>query len=588
MKRQAWMPPDLMVDVERDGRQMIGRGAMRRLPARKLPALALLGALAALRANAIEPPTPPDAGSILQQIKPTAPPAPSSALTGLSIEQPAGGTVPVTEAFTVNTLEVRGNTKISTAALHALVADVEGKQLTLRELAQVADRITEYYHQRHFPLARAIIPAQVIKDGVVLVQVLEACYGKVTLSNRSHVSGSLLAATLAPLKSGDVIAQDELDHALLLLSDIPTIGLNAVLKPGEAVGTSDLDVTTLPGPRLLGSASIDDYGNRYTGRTRGGATLSLIDPFAHGDEFSLAGLSSGADFNYARLSYENTLNGLGTRLGAAFSGLHYDLGDGLEALDGHGTAAVASLWGKQPLLRRESVNLYLQVQYDRLKLHDALDSSQTQTDRHLDTFTTSLSGDARDALLTGGTSTWNLSVIAGHLTFDNTAAEVADAATAKTIGAFSKWNFTVAHLQKLSPSNGLFLSFVWQGTDENLDSSEKMIGGGPYTVRAYDMGVLSGDAGELGTAEFQHDLGNFAGAWLAAAFLDAEHLTVNKSPWVAGENSATLRGAGVSLSWAGAAGWTAKASVAARFGGVPALVPDSSTVRAWAELSKGF
>jgi hemolysin activation/secretion protein len=130
--------------------------------------------------------------------------------------------------------------------------------------------------------------------------------------------------------------------------------------------------------------------------------------------------------------------------------LHYDLGDGLEALDGYGTAAVASLWGKQPLLRSESMNLYLQVQYDRLKLHDALDSSETQTDRHLDTFTTSLSGDARDALLAGGTSTWNLSVTAGHLTFDNTAAEVADAATAKTIGAFSKWNLNVAHLQKLS------------------------------------------------------------------------------------------------------------------------------------------
>jgi hemolysin activation/secretion protein len=588
MKRQAWMPPDVLVDVERDSGEMIGRDAMRRLPAPKLLALALLGALAALRANAIEPPTPPDAGSILQQIKPTAPPAPSSAQTGLSIEQPAGGTVPVTEAFTVNKLEVRGNTKISTAALHALIADAEGKQLTLRELAQVADRITEYYHQQHFPLARAIIPAQVIKDGVVLIQVLEARYGKVNLSNRSHVSDSLLAATLAPLKSGDVIEQDELDHALLLLSDIPTLGLNAVLKPGEAVGTSDLDVTTLPGPRLLGSASIDDYGNRYTGRTRGGATLSLIDPFAHGDDLSLAGLSSGGDFNYARLSYENTLNGLGTRLGAAFSGLHYDLGDGLEALDGYGTAAVASLWGKQPLLRSESINLYLQVQYDRLKLHDALDSSQTQTDRHLDTFTTSLSGDARDALLAGGTSTWNLSVTAGHLTFDNTAAEVADAATAKTIGAFSKWNLNVAHLQKLSPSNGLYLSFAWQGTDENLDSSEKMIGGGPYTVRAYDMGVLSGDAGELGTAEFQHDLGNLAGAWLAAAFLDVEHLTVNKSPWAAGENSATLRGAGVSLSWVGAHGWAAKASVAARFGGVPALVPDSSTVRAWAELSKGF
>jgi hypothetical protein len=75
---------------------------------------------------------------------------------------------------------------------------------------------------------------------------------------------------------------------------------------------------------------------------------------------------------------------------------------------------------------------------------------------------------------------------------------------------------------------------------------------------------------------------------MAALFFDAEHLTVNRNPWAAGGNSATLRGAGASLTWAGADGWTAKASVAARLGGVPALVPDSSTVRAWAELSKGF
>jgi len=561
---------------------------MRPLWALKPLAPAILGALVTLRANAIEPQTPPDAGSILQQIKPPAPPAPSSALTGLSVEQPAGGIVPASEAFAVNKLEISGNSKISTSALHALVADVEGKQLTLRELTQVANRITEYYRQHHFPLARAIIPAQVIKNGVVLIQVFEARYGSVNLSNRSHVSDSLLAATLAPLKSGDVIEQDELDHVLLLLLDIPTVGLNAVLKPGEAVGTSDLDVTTQPGPRLVGVASIDDYGNRYTGRARAGATLSLIDPVAHGDELSLTGLSSGADFNYARLSYEDTLNGLGTMLGAAYSGLHYELGDGLEALDGRGTAAVASLWGRQPLLRRESFNLYLQLQFDRLQLDDALDSSQTQTDRHLDTFTTSLSGDARDALLPGGISTWNLSVTAGHLNFDNTAAAVADAATARTVGAFSKLNFNVAHLQRLSPGNALYLSFAWQWTDDNLDSSEKMIGGGPYTVRAYDLGVLSGDAGELGTVEFQHELGHLPGAWVTAAFLDAESLTVNKSPWAAGGNSATLYGSGVSLSWAAADGWTAKASVAARFGGVPALVPDSSAVRAWVELSKGF
>jgi hemolysin activation/secretion protein len=551
--------------------------------------LAVLTVLAPLGAAVAEPQVTPDSGTLLQQLKPALPPVPASPVTGLTVERATGGPLPATEAFTVKSVSITGNTRFDTATLHALVADAEGQSLTLSQLGQVADRITEYYHQHHYPLARAIIPAQSIKDGAVVIQVLEARYGKVTLENQSRVSDSLLAATLAPLKVGEVIEQTEMDHVLLLLSDVPKIAVNAVIKPGEAVGTSDLDVTTLPGPRWSGIASIDDYGNKYTGRTRGGATVSLIDPFEHGDFLSLAGLSSGEDLNYGRLSYESTLNGLGTRAGGAFSALHYKLGDGLQALGGHGTAQVASLWAKQPLIRSQNLDLYAQVQYDRLTLHDDLDASALKTDRHLDDGTASLTGDVRDGLLAGAVSTGNLSLTYGRVDFDNGAAQLADGATARTQGSFSKWNLNLARLQKLSPADGLYLSFAAQWSRDNLDSSQKMIAGGPYTVRAYDLGVLSGDTGELGTLEFQHDLGTaWQGQWQASAFIDSEHITVNESPWVAGPNGATLSGAGVGLAWAGPHQWSAKTSLAARIGATPSLVTDPSSVRLWVELNRAF
>ena len=554
-------------------------------------ALTVITILSPFVAHAAEPPpvVAPDAGNLLQQLKPNLPPTPSSSATGLKIERADGLKLPAGEALMVKTLQITGNAQFDSATLHALIADAEGQTLTLAQLTAVADRITDYYHSHQYPLARAILPAQTIKEGVVVIQVLEARYGKVTLNNQSHVRDSLLASTLAPLKSGDVIEQREMDHVLLLLSDVPKIAVNAIIKPGETVGTSDLDVTTLPGPRLTGIASVDDYGNRYTGRTRGGATLSVIDPFSQGDYLSLAGLSSGQDLNYGRLSYEATANGLGTRLGGAFSGLHYKLGDGLAALGGHGTAEDASLWGKQPLVRSQNVNLNLQVQYDRLKLNDSLDASAVKTDRHLDNWTASLTGDARDPWLAGGVSTWNVSATDGRVDFDNSAAEVSDATSAKTVGRFFKWNVNLAHLQKLTAADGIYLSFAGQWTHDNLDSSQKMIAGGPYTVRAYDLGVLSGDTGELGTIEFQHDLGAWwGGQWQAAAFADSEHIVVNQNVFAAGPNSATLSGAGLGLSWAGPHRWSARTYVAARVGAVPTLVPDSSTVRVWAEVSREF
>jgi hemolysin activation/secretion protein len=553
----------------------------------------LLGALAPLAAHAAAPappvaPAAPDSGNLLQQITPNTPPAPSPTGTGLTIERESGTTAPPGEAFTVTSLTIAGNTRIDSATLHTLVADAEGKSLTLAQLAAVADRITDYYHKHNYPLARAIIPAQTIRGGAVTIQVLEASYGKVTLNNKSHVTDSLLESTLAPLHGGEVIEQSEMDHVLLLLSDVPKIEVDAVIRPGEGVGTSDLDITTLPGPRVTGVASVDDYGNRYTGRERLAGSVSLIDPLDHGDFLTLSGLTSGDRLNYARASYEVTANGWGTRVGGAWSALHYFLGDGLVALDGNGTAEVGSAWAKQPLMRSEAVNLYAQLQYDALRLRDEIGASAIHTYRHLNDFTASLTGDARDAFWAGGVSTLDLAVSGGNLGFDNDAAQAADAVSARTRGNFSKVNLNLARLQKLSASNGLYLSFAGQWTGDNLDSSQKMIGGGPYTVRSYDLGVVSGDTGYLGTAEFQHDLGAWFGQWQAATFIDSEHIVINKTRWVPGPNSANLSGAGLGMNWAGPYQLSARAYVAARFGGVSAVVPDSSSVRVWIELTKLF
>jgi hemolysin activation/secretion protein len=115
--------------------------------------------------------------------------------------------------------------------------------------------------------------------------------------------------------------------------------------------------------------------------------------------------------DYGRLMYDFLLNGAGTHVGASYSALHYLLGDSLASLDGHGTADVASLWAKQPLVRSVDVDLYAQLQFDRKVLKDDLDVSAIHTHRHLDDWTASLAGDRRDALLSGGITTWSLAHI---------------------------------------------------------------------------------------------------------------------------------------------------------------------------------
>ncbi len=552
---------------------------------------ALLAALAPLAPLAVhaQAPAPPGAGAILQQVQPVPPPTPSPGVTGLTIERQDGAKLPPSAPFLVKTIQIAGNTLFATPTLHALVADAEGKSLTLSQLDELAARITNHYRSHGYPLARAIIPAQTIQSGIVRIEIIEARYGKIRLDNRSRVNDPLLQATLSPLQSGQAIGQTEMDRALLLLSDIPGVVVAATLKPGESVGTSDLLVNTTPGPAVLGNVVLDNYGNRFTGRARIGATLNFINPLHHGDILSVGGLSSGGGMNYGRIAYESLLTGQGTRLGGAYSALRYALGGPLAALNANGTAQVASLWAKHPLVRSRDVNLYGQIQHDWLQLRDHINAGAIRTDRSLANWTVSLAGDARDTFLSSAVSAWNVGWTAGRVGFDDAAAQLADAGGARTQGSFSKWNASLARLHSLSPKNGLYFALSGQWANTNLDPSQKMTAGGPYTVRAYDTGAVSGDTGVLGSIELRHSLGAaWGGQWEAVAFVDSARVTVNKNTLVAGTNSATLSGAGLGLNWTGPDQWSARTHIATRIGSTPVLVADTASTRAWVQIGKGF
>ena len=532
-------------------------------------------------------PVVPGVGNILQQIAPLTPPASSPRGAGQPIVRADSAKLPQSAPFLVNRFQITGNTLFDTATLHALVANAEGQSITLTQLGELAARISSHYQNNHYPLARAIIPAQTIVAGVVRIKVIEASYGKISLDNHSRVKDALLQAALAPLQSGQVIEETELDNAFRLVSNIPGVVLDATFKAGEGVGTSDLLVSTTPGPMITGNMILNNYGSRYTGTANISGVVNIINPLRHGDVLSAHVLSSGRKMNYARLSYETLLNGQGTRLGGAYSVMSYTLGEPLEAVNGN--SRVASLWATHPLLLSRDVNLYARLQFDRLQLRDHIDDTAIKTDRSLDNWALSLTGDATDEFLSGGINTWSLGWTAGRVGFDNADAQVTDAATAGTQGRYSKWNASLTRLQRLNPKNDLYLAFSGQWSNGNLDASQKMIVGGHSSVRSYGSSALSGDTVYMATAELRHALGAaWGGPWLAVAFVDAAHVTVNQNTWVEGTNSTTLSGAGAGVSWTGPNQWLVKASFAKRTDVASTLVAGNETSRVWVEISKGF
>ncbi|TCV92329.1 hemolysin activation/secretion protein [Luteibacter rhizovicinus] len=528
---------------------------------------------------------PPQAGQLLQEVPPPRTP-PQANDPSLDMHRPEKGPRGDSAPFQVNRIDITGATSLPVDELHALVASGEGKQLTLAQLYELADRITEAYREKGYPLASAYVPAQKLNGGVVRIAVLEARYGAVTLNNHSATSDRPLRATLASLASGTPVTQGDLDRSLLLLGDIPGVVTTSVIRPGSEPGTSDLVVDAADRPRYTGVVSLDDYGNRYTGRTRLSGTLNVNSLLHQGDMLIANALTSGANMKYGQLGYRFLVNGEGTVIGASASALDYRLSGDLRALRGHGTAQVDSLFISHPFIRSTRGNLYGQLEFDHRRLNDDIDVVGIQTHRHTNSWTGVLAGDTRD---THGVTNFNLSATYGQLGFNDDFAEFVDAISTRTKGHYLKWSLSIARLQQLSTNNALYVGFQGQWANRNLDTAEQFYLGGANNVRGYDTGAIAGTQGQMLNIEFRHTLAvSLPGIWTATAFADGGRVTIYKNTFAPGINSAHVQDVGVGLRWAGDDQWAISADVSHPVGARPALIGSTKSARAWVQVQKGF
>lgn len=545
--------------------------------------------------------TLPDAGRILEQNRPPA-----------LVRQPAASGKVVPDAAPLPGLALEGAQKVlvrrfmlqgvsafAPAALQQELAPFTGRELSFAELQQACNAVTAYYRARGYFVASAVLPAQEIGQGEVVIQVLEGRISQVRMAPDASVRlrPDLARRYLdALVPAGQPVQEDRLERALLLTQDLPGLAARAELSKGQGLGESELAVQLREGPLAAGSLSIDNSSNRYTGATRLSGNLALNDLGGYGGQVSLLASTAGDGYRYGRAGYIAPLGGSGLKAGAAFSRMRYKLGEEFKALDAHGTASVAQLIATYPLLRTRSTNLQLRAGYDD-KRYENFASGAATSDKHVRLLPLALafSRQQEDAATQA-----SLELGLGHLDLDgNAAAAAADAASTRSAGRFAHLGYQLGRLQRLSGNLGLLLNASGQFASRNLESGEKMSLGGPGRVRAYPAGEASGDEGHVLSAELQLELP----AWRTglAAFVDAGHVRLNKHVYAGAlpangpGNSYTLKGAGIGATWRGAGGASLQVQVARKIGANPApgskgedADGKSSRVRGWLTASLPF
>ena len=538
------------------------------------PQSALSLALLAMAGTLLAQGVPPGSGQVLRDLQQTAPQALPVAPALRRIEETEAANPAATTKVQVKTIAITGNQELSTAELRPLVADLEGSEQPLAALHAAARRITRYYREHGFAVARAFLPAQDVTDGRISITAVEGRISSHKVNNQSLLSDARVNAFLDGVKDGDVVRSADIDRGLLLLQDTPGVGASrATLLPGASPGTSELLVDVQPSAPYSGYVSLDNYGSRYTGEYRASGAFTLASPLKLGDQLGFSGLTSGDGLSFGRISYQLPVGSSGLRAGMAYFDVRYRLGREFAPLLAQGWASSTAVYASWPFIRSQFSNLNGTMSYEDKNSVDKVSSTATLTSKHLKTASLGLSGSLQDGLGGGGFNSLDLSLVTGRLSIESAAALALDAASARSNGSYDKFTWGASRLQRVGDDTLLWLALAGQQASKNLDSSEKFSLGGPGSVRGWPTGEASGDEGWRATLELRH---NIATSVQGVLFYDFGSVTINKTPFANVTNDRHLAGAGfgVNTSWDTV---QLKTSLAWRTsGGAPVSIPASA------------
>ncbi len=513
-------------------------------------ALAMGSIFATMNVSAV---TPADAqgvgGAVYSTTKPAAvtPPKADPQLT-LPNEQRPPLRAPSDMKVPVKAFRISGAKSISEAQLQGIIAAYTGKQLSIGDMERAAADLTTYYRSQGYILARAYLPAQDINQGMVEIAILEGVVGKTTVDTNAapnvnaHLANRLVQSRQ---KTGTAVKEQDLERGLLLLNDLPGVSAKAELSPGANTGETQLTVTAKEEKRFGGSIEADNHGNQYAGQHRAGASVYANNLSGYGDQLSAKAMVSDESLGYGRIAYNSAVGGDGLRVGVAQTHLTYKLGSDFKVLDASGTVDSTSAFATYPIVRTRNANLYVQGTAETKSIKDDIKFTSEARNRNADVYGLGLNGDWRDNLGGGSVNTYGVAVSSGELRMN---AETSALDNFNTKGSYTKTTYNASRLQAITPFVSVYVGANGQFASKNLDSSEKLILGGPNGVRAYGTGEAAGDEGYLATAELRYvvpGLRPFGSNGLQlTTFIDTGRVTLQQDPIAGARNTRELTGYG--------------------------------------------
>ena len=404
--------------------------------------------------------------------------------------------------FVLKQLFIQGKSIYDKRALKPLYTSYLKKELTLKNIYEIAQRITNKYRNDGYILSKAIVPPQKIKDGVVYLRIIEGYIDKIKIQGPVRGPRKLINKYKKNILKSRPLRAHDLERYLLLIDDLPGVTAKSILTPSEDKPSATTMTLILADKAFVGHVGTDNRGSKFNGPYQflGGVTVNSL----LGDN-SRAGLqgvltSQTEELLFLNAFYDLPINDEGTRLFFSSSVSKSEPGSTLKRFDINGDSKSITLRLTHPFLRSRGENLTGHLVFSgrnsTTKILGLLDSED-----RLRVMNMGVSYDYADEYK--GVNLIRLNLSKGLNIFDATESGSSNLSRSQGKSNFTKLTGNLMRIQSLSPSWNLLGAASWQYSFDKLLASEEFGVGGSQYGRAYDSSEITGDHGIAFKVELQ-------------------------------------------------------------------------------------
>ncbi|HZS80538.1 MAG TPA: POTRA domain-containing protein [Herbaspirillum sp.] len=173
----------------------------------------------------------------------------------------------------------------------ARFAGMAHREVSVAELLQAANEVTQMYKDKGYPLSFAFVPAQTFQDNVVVINVVEAYVGSISIEGDSGASAQRLRDIAGQLKNDRPLSKAMFERITGVLRQQLGMLVNAMVKPPTTTDGAAEMVLQVKRKALTLGVALDNAVSASDVRGIFSVTESGLTPF--GEQITVSTLAPG-------------------------------------------------------------------------------------------------------------------------------------------------------------------------------------------------------------------------------------------------------------------------------------------------------